>query len=71
MEKNNWKELEKNEISKLEKSGFDESSNRIKNEIEGNIGVFKFLGDLFELFIPKIFDSIINALGGTSEKTNK
>jgi hypothetical protein len=71
MEKNNWKELEKQEISKLDNTDFDQTSSRIKGDVEGNIGVFKFIGDLIELFIPRIFESIVSALGGAQETQEK
>ena len=40
---------------------------RIKNNVQGNMGFFQFLGKTVELYLPKAIDAVIASLGGAAE----
>jgi len=58
MEENNFKKLEEEMEAK-----FSDSTDKVKANVNGQRGFWTLLGDLFELYIPKVFGAII---GGTS-----
>ena len=55
MSVNNFKELEK-----IETEFMDEPIGRIKNNVVGSLGLFRFVGDIIELFLPKIFNLFVS-----------
>ncbi len=58
MRTNNFKELEKQEIKNL-----DNAVGRVKSNVKRNLNMFSFIGDMAELFIPKIFGLLLNMMG--------
>ncbi len=62
MEKNNFRRLEE----EMEQQ-FEKSSDKIKNNVVKRKGMWDLIGDLFELYIPKIFSTIV----GSSALSNK
>ena len=60
---NNFKELEK-----LQEKEFGEVNQRIQNNIVSSIGLFQFIGDIFELFIPQVVDLFIKISGGSPKQ---
>ena len=61
MRVNNFKELEKEEIKNL-----DSSVNRIKSNVNSNLGIFQFIGDMFEMFLPKLASILVSLTGGST-----
>lgn len=57
MGRNNFKELEKIEIEKI-----DAPLERIKSDVNHSLGLFQFTGDLVHHFIPRIFDLFLSFL---------
>lgn len=62
---NNFKELQKKQIEEIQFG-----SNRIKSGITSSIGTFSFVGNMLELFIPKVLGIFINMSGGDDNKTS-
>ncbi len=49
MRKNNFKELEK---ERMEEAG--SALHKIKSNVNSNLGVFQFIGEMIELFLPRV-----------------
>lgn len=62
MAKNNFKELEKL-LSENKEFTFE----KVKNNIVSSRNLFGFIGDIIELFIPRIIDVFVGMAGGESE----
>ena len=62
MSVNNFKELEREEMKNL-----DPSISRIKSNVNSNLGIFQFIGELVELFLPKLFKMFVDLTGGRSD----
>jgi len=58
MRVNNFKELEREEMKDL-----DLSIDRIKSNVNSNLGIFQFIGEMVEMFLPRFFNMIINLAG--------
>ena len=52
---NNFKKLERQEVENM-----DQSLSRIKNNVTGSLGLFRLVGDVVELFLPKIFGLFVS-----------
>lgn len=63
MEINNFKELERQEIAELGKP-----PETIRQKISQNIALFRFIGELIELYLPNAGKSIIGMTKGESDK---
>lgn len=59
---NNFKELERQEMQKL-----DPAVNRIKSNVNSNLGMFQFIGNITDLFLPKIFGLFLTMFGGDED----
>lgn len=57
--KNSFKELERLEIE-----GRTAPLKRIQNNITSNLSLFKFIGNIMELFFPRMVDLIVRLAGG-------
>jgi len=55
MRVNNFKELEKMEVEDM-----DQPISRIKNNVTGSLGLFRLVGDMMELFMPKVFGLFVS-----------
>lgn len=61
MDPNNFNLLEDEILKK-----HPEAPGQVEHNINSNIHTFSIFGKVVELFIPRIFDSLINAIGGSS-----
>ncbi len=50
------------------KDKYPKAPAEIEHNVESNIHSYSFFGKVVELFIPRIFDSLINMVGGGSKK---
>lgn len=64
MEINNFKELEKQEIAEIGKP-----PEAIQKKISHNLGLFRFIGDLIELYLPNAGKSLLGMTKGESKIT--
>ena len=65
MSTNNFKKIEE-DIRDQHPKAPDE----IERNVNSNIHTYTFFGKVVELFIPRIFDSLINMIGGQTTKKN-
>lgn len=56
MSKNNFQQLEEQMEAK-----YDKASDAIKNNVISRKGTWDLIGDLFELYIPQIFSTLIGS----------
>ncbi len=66
MPANSFKELEK-ENSKQ----FDEREKRVRHNVNHSMGFFHFIGDILELFLPKLVSIFVNVTGGNGPKQER
>jgi hypothetical protein len=64
MRLNNFQELERMEMEQRE------VPSNIKNSIDSQVGFFKFIGNLFELFIPQMVDLFANKMTNNTTKNS-
>lgn len=62
---NNFKKLQEQELDKVEFR-----SNSIKSGISSSMSAFRFVGDMLDLFIPKVIGIFVNMTGGDDKKTS-
>lgn len=58
--KNSFKELQNEETSKFSKA----SEQKIRHNLNHNVGLFHFLGEIVDLYLPKIFGMFVKMSGG-------
>ncbi len=58
MQNNNFQELERQQLEQRTVPP------KIKKGIDAQVGFFQFVGNLFELFIPKMVDLFANRMSG-------
>ena len=63
MSVNNFKELEREVIAT-----YGAPPEKVRKNISFNMGIFRFLGDLVELFLPNFGKSLIKMSGGETPK---
>jgi hypothetical protein len=63
MKKNNFQRLEDEIIHK-----YGEPRETIFNSIRQNLEIFRFSGDIIDLFFPKVFQTLVKMSGGSSRK---
>lgn len=63
MQVNNFKEL-----GKEQERSFSKSDQRIQKNVNYSVGFFQFIGDILELFMPKIVNMFLNLSGGQGPK---
>ena len=56
---NNFQELEKKKLD-----AFPDSMKRIKRRVDGSLDIYKFVGNIFDLYFPKIVGFMTAMLGG-------
>ena len=66
MRVNNFKELEREEIKNL-----DPTINKIKSNVTSNLGIFQFIGEMVELFLPKVFNMFIHLSSNKDSNDDK
>ncbi len=60
MRKNNFKELEK---QRMEEAG--NALDKIKSNVNSNLGVFHFIGEMIELFLPRVLQLFTQGTNNT------
>lgn len=58
--KNSFKKLEEEQSAKFRPS----SENKVRENVNHNIGFFHFFGDIIELYLPKVFGLFVKMSGG-------
>jgi len=58
--KNSFKELQKEETAKFSSA----SEQKIRNNLDSNVGLFHFFGEIVDLYLPKIFGLFVKMSGG-------
>lgn len=66
MKLNNFKALEQESEDR-----FEEKSDSIKNNVNHSLGLVKMIGNMFELFVPKIFSVFTYMTGGSPSNNNQ
>ena len=61
MRVNNFKELEREEIRNI-----DPSIEKIKSNVNSNLGIFQLIGEMVEMFLPRLLNMIVSLTGGSS-----
>lgn len=59
---NNFKKL-----MEEDEADFAERSARVQNSLWQTLGVFKLMGEVVDIFLPKVFDVLIAAAGGKGD----
>ena len=62
---NNFKELEKEQLTQ-----YPHSAPEIENNVKGSMRFFQFMGDIVELYLPRVFDLFISMVGGERAPDN-
>lgn len=62
---NNFKKLEEDLIAK-----HGEPPAKVKKGIDSTFGIFRIIGDIIDLFIPKMIRLFINLAGGEEKTKN-
>jgi len=44
-------------------------SPQIEKSVMGNMRTFGFMGDMLELYVPRVFDLLVNMVGGQRDET--
>jgi len=57
--RNNFKELENEELKK-----YPHTPDEIEHNVKGSMRFVQFIGDIVELYLPKVFDLFISLAGG-------
>lgn len=60
---NNFEELERNNLENLR-----EPSKDVKRNVDSTVGIFRFVGDIVDLFLPKLMDIFLHVTGGEGKK---
>ena len=58
--KNSFLDLQKDQESKFTVN----TEQKIKTSVSSNVGLLHFVGDIFELYLPKIFGLVVKMSGG-------
>ena len=61
---NNFQELEKKKLDI-----YPDSTRRIKRRVDGSRDIYKFVGNIFDLYLPKIVGFMTALLGSESDAT--
>lgn len=64
--KNNFKELEKQQLEE-----YPHSPPEIENNVKGSMRLFRFMGDIVELYLPRVFDLLLSLSGGERAPDNE
>ncbi len=57
--RNNFKELEEEQLGL-----YPHSPSEVENNVKGSMRLFSFVGDIVELYLPRVFDMFISLVGG-------
>lgn len=58
--KNSFKKLQEEETAKFSNA----SQEKIRHNLDSNVGFFHFLGEIVDLYLPKIFGLFVKMSGG-------
>lgn len=66
MERNNFQRL-------VEEQSFDlqKPLQTVENRLNGSINLFQHIGNVVDLYLPKVVDMFVTASGGDNKKRNK
>ena len=63
--KNNFKELEREEMEQAEFS-----ADKVKSNINSNLGLFQFIGEIIKIYLPMFANLLVYLTGGKVEDQN-
>ncbi len=63
---NNFKRIQEEDEER-----YADRTSRVQNSLWQTLGVFKLMGDVVEIYLPKVFDVLIAASGGRPESTDR
>ena len=63
---NNFQELESQKLNT-----FEESTQRVKKNVDKSMDLYRFVGNIFDLYFPKIVGFMNAVLGGEPPSQNK
>ncbi len=66
MRTNNFKRLEEEEFNNM-----PEPPAEIQNNIVGQVNLFRFIGDIIELYLPKVVDLFVQMSGGDQSSARR
>ncbi len=66
MRTNNFKRLEEEEFNNM-----PEPPAEIQNNIVGQVNIFRFIGDIIDLYLPKVVDLFVQMSGGDSPSATR
>ncbi len=61
MSDNNFKKLEQEHIENFN----EQKKQEVKSGVDSSIGVFRFIGDIFELYLPQVVGLFVRMSGGS------
>ncbi len=64
MQINNFKKLQEEE----EKIYIERHEERVRTGLLSSLGVFRFVGQVVDMYLPKVFDLLVLAMGGRSQE---
>lgn len=62
-ENNSFKKLREEETE-----NYQEPPLKLKKDVEGNLSLVKFVGQIFELYLPRVVGVFISLAGGSNKK---
>ncbi len=65
MQINNFKRLQEEE----ERIYAERHEEKVRSGIENSLGAFRFIGQVVDMYLPKIFDLLIVVMGGRTQGT--
>lgn len=63
MQINNFKKLQEEE----EKIYLERHEEKVRTGLLSSLGVFRFVGQVVDMYLPKVFDLLVLAMGGRSQ----
>lgn len=63
---NSFRKLQEEEEREFEESGI--IGDKIQSEVWGSLGLLRFIGQIVEMYLPKVVDVFIAASGGEANK---
>ena len=67
MEQNNFKQLFEQEEETYEKN----HQRHIASKVWGTLGLFRLVGDIVEIFIPRVMEVFVMAAGGRNDNADR
>lgn len=64
-EKNNFQRLQEEDEER-----YKPAIDQIKSDLNGSMDLFRFIGNIVEIYVPRFFDMMVVTSGGGNLKTN-